>query len=160
MSPLSSPHVPVSWGELLDKITILEIKQERISDAAARANVKRELRQLWRIGAEALAHEGIAEPFAALKGVNEALWEIEDSIRQEEARGLFGPEFVQLARAVYQQNDRRAALKREINRLLESELIEEKSYWTMPPAAAPAPAPKPLALAAWGRHSPEAPPGT
>jgi len=137
--PLPSPHVPVSWGELLDKITILEIKQERIRDAAARANVARELRQLWQIGAGALGHEGIAEPFAALKAVNAALWEIEDAIRQEDATGRFGPEFVHLARAVYRQNDQRAALKREINRLLESELVEEKSYWTMPPATAAEP---------------------
>jgi len=137
--PSASPHVPVSWGELLDKITILEIKQQRIADPAARANVTRELRELWSIGAEALGEEGIAGPFGALKRVNETLWEIEDGIRQEEARGRFGPVFISLARAVYQQNDRRAALKREINRLLASELVEEKSYWTMPftPAAEP-----------------------
>jgi hypothetical protein len=137
--PLSAPNVPVSWGELLDKITILEIKQERIADEAARTNVTRELRELWRTGADALAHDGIAAPFAALKEVNAALWDIEDAIRQEEARGRFGAEFVRLARSVYQQNDRRAALKREINRLLQSELVEEKSYWTMPPAASAEP---------------------
>jgi len=132
--PPSSPQIPVAWGELLDKIAILEIKQERIQDVAARSNVARELGELWRIGARALEHDGIAQPFAALKAVNIALWEIEDAIRQEEARGTFGPEFIQLARAVYQQNDRRAGLKREISRLLASELVEEKSYWTTPAA--------------------------
>jgi hypothetical protein len=145
----ASPQVSVSWGELLDKITILEIKQERIADSAARANVTRELRQLWRVGAGALGREGMAELFSALKTVNEALWEVEDSIRQQEALGQFESEFIRLARAVYQQNDRRAALKREINCLLQSELVEEKSYWTMPPAsvAASIQAAEPLALA-------------
>lgn len=133
--PLPSPHVPVSWGELLDKITILEIKRERITGAAAAANVACELAALWRIGAEALAREGVAPLLTALKAVNEELWQVEDAIREEEARGRFGAEFIGLARAVYQRNDRRAALKRAINDLLRSELVEEKSYWTVPPTA-------------------------
>jgi len=131
MTRLSTPCVPISWGELLDKITILQIKRERIDDPTARANVARELETLWQLGGEALSGEEVAAPFAELKTVNEALWEIEDAIRQEEARGLFGPEFIRLARAVYHQNDLRAALKRELNRALRSELVEEKSYWTM-----------------------------
>jgi hypothetical protein len=129
MAHLTSPWIPVSWGELLDKISILQIKRERIADPVARANVGRELGQLWSIGRAALDREGVASQFAALTSVNEELWDIEDAIRREEARARFGTQFIRLARAVYQQNDRRAALKREINRLLESELVEEKSYW-------------------------------
>ena len=136
MYPAISPLVPISWGELLDKITILEIKRARIADPLACANVTREAGALWRIGEDALAGEGVGALFAALKAVNEELWEVEDAIREEEARGAFGDEFVRLARAVYQRNDRRAALKRAINELLGSELMEEKSYWTAPSARA------------------------
>lgn len=128
MANIAAPSVPVSWGELLDKITILEIKGERITRAEARANVTREYRLLRAIGAEVLNRSGVAQLVAALKRVNEALWEIEDAIREQEAKRQFGTEFVKLARAVYQRNDERAALKREINLALESELIEEKSY--------------------------------
>ncbi len=128
MASIAAPSVPVSWGELLDKITILEIKSERITRADARANVAREYRLLRAIGAEVLSRSGVARLVAALKRVNEALWEIEDAIREQEAKRQFGTEFVKLARSVYQRNDERAALKREINLALESELIEEKSY--------------------------------
>ena len=128
MATIAAPSVPVSWGELLDKITILEIKRERVTRAEARDNVVREYRLLRGIGAEVLSRSGVAPLVAALKRVNEALWEIEDAIREEEAKRQFGTEFVRLARAVYQRNDERAALKREINLALESELIEEKSY--------------------------------
>jgi hypothetical protein len=128
MASMATPSVPVSWGELLDKITILEIKRERITRPEAHANVTREYRLLRAIGAEVLSRSGIAPLVAALKRVNEALWEIEDAIREEEAKRQFGAEFVRLARAVYQRNDERAALKREINLALESDLIEEKSY--------------------------------
>jgi hypothetical protein len=138
MDHTSCPLVPVSWGELLDKITILEIKRERIADAAARANVARELTALRRIGGEALAGAAVALLFAQLKTVNETLWEVEDAIRQEEARGTFGPEFIRLARAVYHRNDERAELKRAINAQLCSELVEEKSYWSQATSAAPA----------------------
>jgi protein subunit release factor A len=137
------PLVPVSWGELLDKITILEIKRERIEDTAARANVARELAALRDIAREALVGEDVVRVFAQLKLVNETLWDVEDAIRQEEARGVFGAEFVRLARAVYHRNDERAELKRAINKLLQSELVEEKSYWSQseprPPAAQPVP---------------------
>jgi hypothetical protein len=118
----------VSWGELLDKITILEIKRERITRAAARENVLREYRMLQRIGGQVLNRSGIAPLVRALKAVNEALWEIEDAIREQEAARQFGADFIRLARAVYQRNDERAAIKREINLKLESDLIEEKSY--------------------------------
>ncbi len=124
-----TPVVPVSWGELIDKITILEIKAERIADPVKRANVARELEAL-----SAVRDRGDPPPAAlaplvgALRAVNQALWTIEDDIRECEAKGEFGPRFVELARSVYRNNDRRAALKRQINALLGSELVEEKSY--------------------------------
>ena len=121
--------VEVAPGELIDKITILEIKAERIADPAKRANVAVELETLNGTRDAAIAGDGeIARLTAALKGVNEELWVIEDDIRDCEAAGDFGPRFVELARAVYRTNDRRAALKREINLHLGSRLIEEKSY--------------------------------
>jgi len=122
------PEVTVSWGELADKITILEIKRERLDGAAAQANVRRELAGLdrWR---PTLASEGrLAKLVTALAEVNRALWETEDAIRAKEARGAFDDEFVALARAVYRQNDRRTALKHAINLALGSELVEVKSY--------------------------------
>lgn len=125
---MRSPTVPVSWGELLDKIAILEIKRDRIDRPEALAHVRREHGLLRRAAARVLDRAPIVALFAALKHVNEDLWEIEDAIRAEEARARFGARFVQLARSVYQKNDRRAALKREINRLLDSDLVEEKSY--------------------------------
>ncbi|KKI19940.1 hypothetical protein CA236_10570 [Sphingomonas sp. ABOLG] len=128
MATIAAPSVPVSWGELLDKITILEIKRDRIARAEARENVLREYRLLRAIGAQVLNRSGVAALVEALKRVNETLWEIEDAIREQEAARDFGAEFVRLARAVYQRNDERAAIKREINRALESDLIEEKSY--------------------------------
>ncbi len=130
MASLPSPTVPVSWGELLDKITILEIKHERIACPEARANVKREYEALCGIGGGALVQEGVAALVASLRHVNEELWEIEDAIRAEEADARFGPSFIRLARSVYHKNDERAALKRRINEALGSELVEEKSYWT------------------------------
>jgi len=122
------PEVPVSWGELVDKIAILEIKRERLTDAAALANVRRELASLERWQAELVANARLGELKASLAQVNRALWDVEDAIRAKEARAEFDAEFVGLARSVYRQNDRRAALKREINLALASELIEEKSY--------------------------------
>lgn len=128
MGYMSTPSVPVSWGELLDKMTILEIKQQRIAAADARANVGKEYRLLSMIGSEALQVAAIAPLVERLKQVNEELWQIEDAIRKEEASAQFGATFIGLARAVYRMNDRRAAIKRQINELLGSELIEEKSY--------------------------------
>ena len=133
------PAVPVSWGELLDKITILEIKADRIAAPAKRANVLRELSVLARVALGVRGIGGLAQLVFRLKAVNRELWEIEDAIRLEEARGRFGAEFVRLARAVYFTNDRRAEIKREINGLLGSALVEEKSYAgsvTPPPPAA------------------------
>jgi hypothetical protein len=122
------PYAPVSWGELLDKITILQIKHERIGNPAARANVASELTLLWQIAAAAMADRRLAEPLHRLRAVNEELWDIEDRIREEEQAADFGQTFVQLARSVYHKNDQRAALKRQINQLLGSALVEEKSY--------------------------------
>lgn len=121
--------VEVSVGELLDKITILEIKSERIADQAKLANVARELESLRRTWADSpLSSHDLTRQIAHLKQINEALWDIEDGIRRKEAAQQFDDEFIGLARAVYHQNDQRAAVKKEINTLLGSELVEEKSY--------------------------------
>jgi Family of unknown function (DUF6165) len=119
---------PISAGELVDKITILRVKAERI-DAAKRANVAKELALLEALAREALP---LSERLDALTGelteVNAALWDIEEGKRDCERRQDFGAEFVRLARAVYRENDRRAAIKRAINAETGSELVEEKSY--------------------------------
>lgn len=122
-------NVQTSPGEFLDKLTILEIKAERMSDAAKLGNVRRELellRATW--AASPLAQRDVGALTAELKRVNERLWEIEDAIRAKEAGRVFDAEFVELARSVYRTNDRRAAIKREINVALGSDLLEEKSY--------------------------------
>jgi hypothetical protein len=122
--------VPLSPGELLDKITILRIKVARIQDAAKLANVKRELallEQTWKDSGAAAVHD-VALDERALENVNERLWDIEDRIRDKEARQTFDREFIELARAVYICNDERAAIKKRINLLLGSSLVEEKSY--------------------------------
>ena len=126
---MSEISVPVSFGELLDKIAILQIKSERMRDAAKLANVRKELEALsatW-LAHPAAGHD-IVELRAALKAVNERLWDIEDDIRRCEQRQDFGPEFVRLARAVYHENDERAAIKKQINLALGSAYVEEKSY--------------------------------
>jgi hypothetical protein len=122
-------RVPVSFGELIDKITILEIKSERIEDAAKLANVRRELDALNAVWtASPVAGTDIAALRADLKAVNERLWAIEDDIRMKEAAQAFDAGFIQLARSVYFENDERARLKRELNTALGSSLVEEKSY--------------------------------
>jgi hypothetical protein len=121
--------VPISPGELLDKITILRIKAARIDDAGKLANVKLELallEQTWR-DSGAAAHD-VAIDERALQNVNERLWDIEDLIRDKEARQTFDRDFIELARAVYRCNDERADIKKRINLQLGSRLIEEKSY--------------------------------
>ncbi|MGE5505436.1 MAG: DUF6165 family protein [Actinomycetota bacterium] len=121
--------VPVSWGEIIDKITILEIKAERLTDAAKLANVTKELAELAAVRErEFPGHAGLAKLAAELKAINEKLWVVEDDIRDCERAKDFGPKFVELARAVYFTNDERAAVKRRINDLLGSALVEEKSY--------------------------------
>lgn len=125
---MTIPHIPTSWGELLDKITILEIKVAQLPTEAARGNAGKELALLREIAAPALAHPEATPLLARLKTVNEALWEIEDRIREHERRGDFGADFIALARSVYKRNDERGRVKRELNLALGSSLIEEKSY--------------------------------
>ena len=122
-------RIPVAPGELMDKITILQIKADRINDVAKLANVRHELQALQDSrDASVPASAELNALVAELKSVNEALWVIEDDIRDCERTGDFGPRFVALARSVYKTNDQRAQLKRQINLLLGSSLIEEKSY--------------------------------
>lgn len=120
--------VEVSAGELIDKITILEIKLANIEDAAKRANVRHEYERLSATAATLPQSSALKALTDALKEVNEALWQIEDDIRDKERAQSFDAEFIALARSVYRTNDRRAGLKREINALLQSEIVEEKSY--------------------------------
>ena len=122
-------HVPVSVGEVLDKITILQIKLAHISDAEKRVNVQNELDALLPLVAgDSFITGQMQTLIAELKSVNEALWEIEDDIREQEAAKNFGEEFIRLARAVYVTNDKRASIKKQINLATGSALIEEKSY--------------------------------
>lgn len=121
--------VPIGPGELVDKITILEIKSERLDSREKLANVRVELAVLTAARDAAIAaSEALGQLTAALKTVNEALWQIEDQIRDCERSGDFGARFIELARAVYHSNDQRAAIKRQINELLGSKIVEEKSY--------------------------------
>jgi len=126
---MSEISVPVSFGELLDKIAILQIKSERMSDPVKLENVRKELDALattWLEHPAAQVH--LVELRADLKSVNERLWVIEDDIRNCERKQDFGPEFIRLARAVYFENDERARIKKEINLALGSAYVEEKSY--------------------------------
>ncbi|MGH8298449.1 MAG: DUF6165 family protein [Steroidobacteraceae bacterium] len=120
--------VPLSPGELLDKITILRIKTARILDAVKLANVRLELELLEKTWRDARFAVDISREEHALQEVNERLWDIEDRIREKEARQTFDREFIELARAVYHSNDERAAIKKRINVALGSRLVEEKSY--------------------------------
>lgn len=125
----AQPSVPVSWGELIDKVTILEIKSERLQNAAALANVRHELALLQAVVAPVIGiGSEVAQLRSRLKAVNETLWEIEDRIREKEAAASFDAEFIELARSVYKTNDERSALKKRINAQLRSEITEEKSY--------------------------------
>ena len=126
---MSEIQAPVSFGELLDKIAILQIKSERMSDAAKLVNVRNELSALettWM--AHPAAGHDIAELRAQLKAVNERLWVIEDDIRIKEKAQEFDADFIRLARAVYFENDERAKIKKDINLALGSSYVEEKSY--------------------------------
>lgn len=125
---MTIPRVPTSWGELIDKITILEIKVGRLESESARANAARELALLQEIAGPVLAREQTTGLVEQLKKLNQALWEIEDQIREHERAGIFDAAFIQLARSVYKTNDARGVVKRELNLALGSGLIEEKSY--------------------------------
>ncbi|NFV81502.1 DUF6165 family protein [Magnetospirillum aberrantis] len=121
--------VPVSWGEVIDKITILEIKAERLTDGAKLANVTKELDELVLVREREFPnHAELARLSGELKAINEKLWVVEDDIRDCERAKDFGAKFIELARAVYFTNDERAAVKRKVNDLLGSALVEEKSY--------------------------------
>ncbi|HEY5810105.1 MAG TPA: DUF6165 family protein [Povalibacter sp.] len=122
-------HVPISPGELIDKITILQIKSERMTDAAKVANVRIELgllEETWH--ASAHGKTDISAEWSALKRINEKLWVVEDDIRDKERAKAFDQQFIELARAVYVINDERAAVKKQINTKLGSRIVEEKSY--------------------------------
>jgi predicted nucleic acid-binding Zn-ribbon protein len=123
------PTIEVSWGELIDKITILEIKERRLTSPAAAANVRNELaalnRAMQRFGECPAALDGLKRELSA---INETLWDIENRTRAKEAAKSFDQEFIGLTRSVYLNNDKRAAIKRRINELMNSGLTEEKQY--------------------------------
>jgi len=123
--------VPVSPGEVLDKITILEIKSERMKDPEQVANVRAELEQLSKCWAGSVTeNDTIRLLRSQLKAINEKLWVIEDDIRDKERAKEFGEQFIELARSVYATNDRRAQIKKELNLHLGARIVEEKSYMT------------------------------
>ena len=130
-------QVPVSFGELLDKISILQIKSERISDTAKLINIRTELSALEKTWmAHPAGGKDIAKLRADLKAVNERLWDLEDNIRLQDKAQAFDDRFIELARSVYQQNDERARIKKEINTVLGSAYVEEKSYKDYAPKGA------------------------
>ncbi len=128
------PLVPISWGELIDKISILEIKVERLRSPEAAANARHELALLTAV-LPPQPPPGLATLKAALDQVNRQLWDIEDAIRAKEAARSFDAAFIALARSVYQNNDERARIKRQVNDLLQSGIVEEKQYSSYPPDA-------------------------
>jgi hypothetical protein len=126
---MNSPKIPISWGELFDKITILQIKLENITSKNALENVEQELKKLQSI----LTHYCLktmetTQLEGELRQINQQLWDIEDQIRDKERNNSFDDEFIQLARSVYITNDERSRIKRKINDMFGSELVEEKSY--------------------------------
>jgi hypothetical protein len=126
---MSTIHVPISPGELIDKITILQIKSARIADPVKVANVRNELAQLEQTWRESpFSTSDVDAEWAALRRINEKLWDVEDQLRDKERVRTFDQEFIDLARAVYFTNDERATVKREINTKLGSKIVEEKSY--------------------------------
>ena len=121
--------IPISPGELLDKITILEIKSERIESVEKKSNVNTELGMLNKVWTDATSEDASLQSMRKeLKSINESLWVIEDDIREEERNRQFGERFIELARSVYVTNDQRADVKKRINLHLNSDIVEEKSY--------------------------------
>ena len=120
--------VEISDGELLDKISILQIKLERISDESKLNNIRTEYTALTEIGVKLLEDEQVSVLYSKVKEVNETLWDLEDDIRMKEKAKIFDEEFIRLAREIYQTNDSRAEVKKEINLLTGSLFVEEKSY--------------------------------
>ena len=126
---MNSPQIPISWGELLDKITILQIKLENLTSKGALENVERELKQLQYIFSQSCPDSIQPKQLEVeLKETNQKLWDIEDEIRDKEKNKFFDDEFIQLARSVYITNDERSRIKRTINEIFGSEFVEEKSY--------------------------------
>ena len=126
---MNSPQIPISWGELLDKITILQIKLENLTSQDALNNVALELKQLQSIFSQSCPKAIKPKQLELeLKKINQQLWDIEDKIRDKERNKSFDDEFIQLARSVYITNDERSRIKRRINETFGSDLIEEKSY--------------------------------
>ena len=126
---MNSPKIPISWGELFDKITILQIKLENITSKNALENVEQELKKLQSILTQyCLKTMETTQLEGELRQINQQLWDIEDQIRDKERNNSFDDEFIQLARSVYITNDERSRIKRKINDMLGSELVEEKSY--------------------------------
>jgi hypothetical protein len=126
---IASVPIEVAPGELLDKITILEIKSERINDPAKLPNICREMAVLAEARDRMIPLSGeLDQMVIELKAINAVLWEVEDEIREYERRREFGHRFVELARSVYRNNDRRSAIKRRINEWLGSTILEEKGY--------------------------------
>ncbi len=122
-------NVEISIGEFFDKITILEIKKERIANADKLVNINKEPDGLNNLLVEqSFSRDNVAQEVAELRKINEALWEIEDDIREKESQKEFDEKFIELARAVYVTNDKRSEIKREINLKLGSDFVEEKSY--------------------------------
>ena len=127
-SKMATPFVPISWGELIDKLTILEIKDLKIDSINAKKNIRKELDYLSEIANLNLLPEALHDLKNELRKVNLKLWEVEDKIREKELAGEFDTAFIELARSVYRLNDARAKAKQSINLMLSSELVEEKSY--------------------------------
>lgn len=122
-------NVEISIGEFFDKITILEIKKERINNADKLVNINKELDGLNGLLSKlSFSREDVAQEVSELSKINEALWEIEDDIREKESKKVFDEEFIELARSVYITNDKRSDIKRDINIKLGSDFVEEKSY--------------------------------
>ena len=126
---MNSPKIPISWGELFDKITILQIKLENITSKSALENVEQELKKLQSILTQyCLKTMETTQLEGELRQINQQLWDIEDQIRDKERNNSFDDEFIQLARSVYITNDERSRIKRKINDVFGSEFVEEKSY--------------------------------
>jgi hypothetical protein len=128
MNKYKTPMIPISWGELIDKVTILEIKLAKIKVQSALINIQKELDYLDEIVRRENIDHSIFEMKSSLRAINLKLWDVEEDIRHKELKVEFDNEFIQLARSVYKLNDERAKLKKSINQVLNSELIEEKSY--------------------------------
>ena len=126
---MKNPLIAISWGELFDKVTILQIKSEKILSPDSLKNIDRELKQLRLTFDKAFKENSLALELAEeLREINSKLWDVEDQIREKEKKKVFDNEFIQLARSVYITNDQRSVIKKKINEAFGSELIEEKSY--------------------------------